>query len=99
MPKDLKENPVLTVGMLLALLMGGGSGAVSILGNGDGKEAHAAAIKLAERLTTIELDIRAIADDRATMAKHWALHQWAKDEINSLRAKQDLDAARWPPFN
>lgn len=50
-------------------------------------------------IATIQADIEQIRDDRETMAKHWRLHGWARDEINILRSQHDLEPARWPPLD
>lgn len=90
---DIKQNPMLSVAVAVAMLLGGGSGAVSLIGNND---ATAKATALEARLTTIEMTLTQIASDKETMSRHWKLLNWSKDELNALRAKHDLEAARWP---
>ena len=34
--------------------------------------------------------------DTETMQKHWKLHSWAKDQVNTLRTKHDMDIESWP---
>lgn len=91
--KDIKDNPWLSFAVAVAMLLGGSSGALSVVG---ARDATASATALEARLTTIEMTLTQIASDKETMGKHWRLHSWAKDEINALRAKHDLDASRWP---
>lgn len=108
--KDLKENPALSLGMLVAILLGGGSGAVSIFGNGGGKadaaEAKKEAVALAERLTKMDArldeivrDREAIVEIKGKLSKHWYLHGWARDEINVVRLNNQLSPVRWPKLD
>lgn len=31
-----------------------------------------------------------------TIMNHWRLHNWARDQFSTLRAKHDLDVVPWP---
>jgi len=50
-------------------------------------------------IATIQADIKEIRSDRETQAKHWRLHGWAKQHINTLRAKHELEPVDWPDMN
>ncbi len=90
---DIKQNPVLSVAVAVAMLLGGGSGAVSLIGNND---ATAKATALEARLTTIEMTLTQIASDKETMSKHWKLHGWAQRNFSKIESRLDVDLEDWP---
>jgi len=48
--------------------------------------------RLTEQTEQVQNDLR---HDRQ-IGKHWKLHSWAKDEINRLRVKNNLEIIAWP---
>lgn len=48
------------------------------------------------RLAQVEQDKTVDVSQNTQLSKHWKLHSWARDEINTLRAKQGLDIKPWP---
>ena len=89
--QEFRNNPFISIEVLLSVLLGGGS----LITSSD--KLNKADVAAAEaRLKTIELKIEGVISDHETMSKHWKLHTWAKDEINELRLKQGLEPSRWP---
>lgn len=48
------------------------------------------------RLSGIEAKLDVLASDRATMSKHWKLHNWARTQINVIQNKLDMTLEQWP---
>lgn len=43
--------------------------------------------------------IAKMQNETETLAKHWKLHGWARDEINDIRSNANLPAVRWPELD
>lgn len=44
----------------------------------------------------LELKIEQLVKPDTTIMNHWRLHNWARDQVGTLRAKHDLETVPWP---
>lgn len=56
-------------------------------------------------MKVLKLQVSQLAEDTEADArqddaiqKHWCLHGWARDEINTLRSDSGKPLAHWPDF-
>ena len=60
---------------------------------------------MAGDMKVVKLQLEQITNDTdcdvkqsETLTKHWKLHGWARDEINTLRAEAGKPLAHWPDY-
>ena len=97
-----KNEPFITWVLGIFTLITFGLVSLSLTNNLRSIETDAA---LLQEIRLVQKDISDIRSDNAseekqdrTLAKHWKLHGWTRDEINELRSKAGLQPDKWPDF-